>query len=445
MRDIYQNFRDSYSVRAGVVGFLILILLIPLAMVMDVVNDRRNTSQQARHEIMRSWGQPQSFAGPVLVLPYRLVSVSQYGERLESTGAVRLLPRSLDVDVELEPDMLHRGIYDIPVYTARLTIDGTFAPPDVIGLGIDSATIEWERAFVALGVTDAKAIRNTPVFDANGSSTRFESGGQQIAYLPPQIMAEVGAYADVDARDIPLPFTIELDVSGTDSLQFMPMGDSTRIAMRSSWASPSFIGAHLPEERDVTDDGFTASWRISNLGRTLPSRWILDSPQILNTGLNYFGVSLYLPVDLYHTAERAAKYGVLFIGLTFVCYFLFEVIAGLRLHPLQYLLVGFANTLFYLLLLSFAEHVGFGWAYLLSAIASAGLITGYSVSILGERSRALLMFAVLALLYALLYLTLKAESYAMLAGSIVLWAALGLIMYLTRGIDWYRRVDQGAD
>ena len=162
MRDVYQSFRESYSVRAGVIGFLILILLIPLAMVIDVINERRNTSHQARHEIMRSWGQPQSFAGPVLVLPYKLVSVSQYGERLESTGAVRLLPRSLDVDVELEPDMLHRGIYDIPVYTANLTIDGTFAPPDVTGLGIDSATIEWERAFVALGVTDAKAIRNTP-------------------------------------------------------------------------------------------------------------------------------------------------------------------------------------------------------------------------------------------------------------------------------------------
>ncbi len=211
--------------------------------------------------------------------------------------------------------------------------------------------------------------------------------------------------------------------------------------MRSPWPSPGFIGSYLPETREISDKGFTASWRISSLGRSYPSRWTSTETHLANAEQSAFGVNLFVPIGLYQLTTRATKYAILFIGLTFVGYFLFEVMAGLRLHPLQYLLVGFANTLFYLLLLSLAEHIGFGLAYLTSTLASAGLITGYSISVLGTRTRALLMMAILAILYSFLYLILSAESYAMLAGSIGLWATLGLIMYLTRRINWF---DQAA-
>ncbi len=438
MKDIGQNIRQSYSVRAAIVGLLILILLIPLAMVGGVIDDRRNTSTQASHEIMRSWGQAQMIGGPILVIPYKLVTVSQYGERIESEGKLHMLPEAVTMDFELEPKLLERGIYEIPVYTAKADIRGRFPAPDAMGLGIDSAVLDWDRAHVALAINDAKAIRNSPEFTTETGSSRFEAGGSQFGHLPPQIIAPVTRFSDEAARREATPFSIDLEVSGTDSLQLIALAESTQVGVRSSWASPSFIGAHLPEERNVGDDGFSAGWRISNLGRALPSRWTSANPYVGSAQLNAFGVALFMPVSLYHVAERAAKYGILFVGLTFVCYFLFEVIAGLRLHPLQYLLVGFANTLFYLLLLSLAEHIGFGWSYLISAIASSGLITGYSISVLKDRSRALLMLGVLGLLYAFLYLTLKAESYAMLAGSIGLWLILGLIMYLTRRIDWYR-------
>lgn len=439
MKNIVENMRQSYSVRAAIIGFLILILLIPLAMVGGVINDRRAMNDVARHDIMRSWGQAQMLGGPILVIPYKQITVSQYGERLEQEGHLRILPTAVTTDVILEPKMLHRGIHEIPVYTARTTISGEFPAPDAGGLGIDSAILDWSRAYIALAVSDAKAIRNTPEFVSGGERSRFESGGNQFPHLPPQIVAAVDRYAEPAARQEALPFSIELDISGTDSLQFIAMAESTRVNVQSSWVSPSFVGAHLPEQREVGDEGFTSSWRISNLGRTLPSRWTSANPYIGNSHLNAFGVALFMPVSLYHVAERASKYGILFIGLTFVGYFLFEVIAGLRLHPLQYLLVGFANTLFYLLLLSLAEHIGFGWSYLLSAVASSGMITGYSAAVLKTRRRAVLMLAILGLLYAFLYLTLKAESYAMLAGSVGLWVTLGLIMYLTRGIDWYQR------
>ena len=438
MKEIYNNMHRSYAVRAGIIGLLILILLIPLAMVSGVIDERRSINSQAREDIMRSWGQAQMIGGPLMIVPYKLVSVSQYGERLESEGHLRILPDTVTMDFVLEPDTLHRGIHEIPVYTAKAKIAGEFPAPDTKGLGIDSAIFAWDRAYVALPVSDAKAIRNTPEFVTDGERSRFEAGGSQFQNLPPQIVAPLNHYSTELAREQGLAFAIDLDISGTDALHLIAMAESTQVSVQSSWPSPSFLGAHLPEEREVGENGFSASWRISNLGRALPSRWTSADPHIGNSNLNAFGVALFMPVSLYHVAERASKYGVLFIGLTFIVYFLFEVIAGLRLHPLQYLLVGFANTLFYLLLLSLAEHIGFGWSYLISAVASSGLITGYSIAVLQDRSRATLMLAVLGLLYAFLYLTLKAESYAMLAGSIGLWVTLGLIMYLTRGIDWYQ-------
>ncbi len=228
-----------------------------------------------------------------------------------------------------------------------------------------------------------------------------------------------------------------LQLNGADSLRISPLGDTTKVTMNSTWPSPSFVGNYLPEHREVSDSGFSAAWQVSSLGRSLPSQWTGKTAIKGNKQQMSFGVDFYQPVSLYRLSLRAAKCAVLFIGLTFVAYFLFEVMAGLRLHPLQYLLVGFANALFYLLLLSLAEHIGFGWAYLASSGASISLVAGYSVAILGRESRGLLMAIILAGLYSFLYMTLKAETYALLAGALGLWITLAIIMFLTRRIDWY--------
>ena len=232
-------------------------------------------------------------------------------------------------------------------------------------------------------------------------------------------------------------FTLTLNIKGSETLKFLPLGDTTRASMRSSWPSPSFSGSYLPHTRQISDAGFEADWRVSSIGRPMPSHWSKSAPAADVSYSSAFGVDLYMPVSIYRLTVRAAKFGILFVGLTFVAYFMFEVIAKLRLHPLQYLMVGLANVVFYLLLLSFAEHMAFGLAYLISAAASSGLIVGYSRAVLGERQRALLVGAILALLYGFLYLTLSAENFALLAGAIGLWVALALIMYLTRRIDWH--------
>jgi inner membrane protein len=437
MASVISGLRGSSSAKAGVIGLLVLILLIPVGMIRGVINDRHVNSQHSRQEIMRAWGEQQMIGGPILVVPYKLVSVTQYGERLASDGRAYFLPRDLFIDVELVPEIRYRGIHKVPVYTAHARLAGSFDAPTIQGLGVDAAEVDWSRAFLALSITDARPIKNAPEVEINGRRSRFESGGSEIPGIPPQITAPIGELIDDSTRDTDLRFSIELDISGTDRFKVLPFGDETRVNMQSAWPSPSFVGGYLPESREISDEGFSASWRVSSLGRTYPSRWTSANAGVVSSEASAFGVDLFVPIGLYQLTTRATKYTVMFVGLTFVAYFLFEVIAGLRLHPLQYLLVGLANTLFYLLLLSLAEHTGFGLAYLLSALASAGLITGYSLSVLGSRARALLMMLILGILYGVLYLTLRAENYAMLAGSIGLWITLGLIMYLTRRIDWF--------
>lgn len=438
MQQLVSGLRRSSTVKVLGIAFLILLLLIPVAMTREVVNDRMAFSDSARRDIMHSWGQPQIIGGPVLVVPYRVERKVYYEDSTEESGELYLLPTELAVAAELVPEVRSRGIHEVPVYTANNVIRGAFAAPDVSGLGLDNARFDWDRAYFALSVSDAKSVRNSPGIRLGDASSAFEAGGRQIPGFPPQIVAPAGELLAGDTRQSSFEFSIEIDLSGTEKLQYLPLADATSVSLRSTWPSPSFIGGHLPETRQVTDAGFTADWRVSSLGRELPSRWTSVDYVYQHADASSFGVSLFVPIGIYQLTDRATKYAVLFIGLTFVGYFLFEVISRLRLHPLQYLLVGFANTLFYLMLLSFAEHIGFGGAYLVSAIGSTGLIVGYSSSILGGRRRASLIAAILVCLYTFLYLTLIAQDFALLAGTLGLWISLGLVMYLTRRIDWHR-------
>ncbi len=446
MQQIIDGLRRSASTKALVIGALILILLIPVSMIKGVVHDRSYVHDEARADIMRSWGGEQLLTGPILVLPYRVVHINSYGNHIVNTEFAYILPSELDIKVEADPEVLYRGMHKVPIYSANLTITGRFSSPDFSSLAPSAGDVEWQSAFIALSVSDARAIAHSPLIDVGGSASRFKSGGARIlddvaSPIVAAIDSDLGKYREGDA----LTFAFDLQLNGADSLRISPLGDTTKVTMISTWPSPSFVGNYLPEHREVLDSGFSAGWQVSSLGRSLPSQWTGKTAIKGNSHQMSFGVDFYQPVSLYQLSLRAAKYAVLFIGLTFVAYFLFEVLAGLRLHPLQYLLVGFANALFYLLLLSLAEHIGFGWAYLASAGASISLVAGYSVAILGRRSRGLMMAIILAGLYSFLFMTLTAETYALLAGALGLWVALAVIMFLTRRIDWYAQGEPPAN
>ena len=431
------ELRTSVSLKALVIGILILLLLIPVAMIRGVISDREAIGVQARLGVAQSWGGEQLIGGPILVLPYEVVQITEHGGHIRQSGQALILPDSLLVEVVLDTETRHRGLHDVPVYTARTRITATFAAPDPSGLGIEHADVQWDRAVLAMSISDARAARNAPRLSVGDEEARFAPAGMLIEQLPPQLTAPLSFYRSEANRRIPLTVAIGFDVSGTESYRVQPVGSETRVSMRADWPDPSFFGTFLPESHEIGESGFTAEWRTTSLGRALPALWRDGSLQAAAVESPALGVKLFVPIDLYRLTDRATRYAVMFIGLTFVACFLFEVLGGLRLHPLQYLLVGFGNAIFYLLLLSFAEHIGFGASYLVSAAASAGLIAGYSLFILGGRKSALLVLGILSLLYALLYLALQAETYAMLAGAVGLWCALALIMYLTRRIDWY--------
>ena len=444
MKALSAYVRHSVSVKAATIAVLVLILLIPIGMIENVIQDRTQVGAFAEADIMRSWGGAQVVAGPILVLPYRTEQLSSYGVKSLSTGRAYVLPGQLGISADIVPDERYRGIHKVPVYTANVRLSGRFGKPDLDGLGISSDHIEWDRAYFALAVEDARAITRPPEIDIADRSIRFVLAQRQISGMPAQIAAPAkDLFGDV-GDDTVMSFDLKLSLKGTKDLQFLPFGDTTTVTMTSAWPSPSFFGSHLPMERTVDDTGFSARWQISSLGRALPSSWVDGADEQASARHSAFGVGLYTPIGLYQLSLRATKYAALFVVLSFAAYFLFEVIAGLRLHPLQYLLVGFANTLFFLLLLSLAEHIGFGWAYLVSAIASSGLISAYSVAVLEQRRRAAIVAVVLGLLYGFLYMTLRAETYAMLVGSVFLWASLGSIMYMTRRVDWYGREEVNA-
>ncbi|MEM7804463.1 MAG: cell envelope integrity protein CreD [Pseudomonadota bacterium] len=444
MQTILSRLGRSAAIKGLTIAGLILMLLIPLGMIKGTINDRNQVNQSAQQDIQRTWGQSQLVAGPILVLPYDTVRVNGRGEQFTDRTEMYVLPATLNLEASVESETRYRGIHKVPVYAADIRLHGQFGALDAETLGIDDASVHWDEASLVVGISDGRAISETPSAVLNGESIKFGPGGVLIEGLPPQIQAPLPDADSVDPGEA-LAFEISLSVKGSNSLSFLPLGDTTWASIESAWPSPSFAGNYLPIDREISDDGFSARWQVSSIGRALPSRWAKGSNAAASAHSAVFGVDLYLPISVYRLTLRAATYGVLFVALTFVSYFLFEVIAGLRLHPLQYLMVGLANLIFFLLLTSLAEHIGFGWSYILSACASSGLIVSYSASILGQRSRAGVIAGVLLVLYCFLYMTLKAATYALLAGSIGLWVALALVMYLTRRIDWYELSNEADD
>jgi inner membrane protein len=437
MGEILARLRASVTIKLLYVGFLVLLLLIPMGMIQGVVQERQHLHASAKKDIMEAWGRQQCLGGPILTLPYRSTTVDAKGNKRVHTTQAHFLPQRLSIRGRLDTQMRHRGIYEVPVYTASLQVAGRFDVPDIAALGIDARDVDWDHAYLSVALADARGIKEPIELRSDMGEGTFEPGGVKVKGFHPQVVVPIPALV-ADGEPVAFDFAFELKLNGTETLDFLPLGDRTEVQLSSAWPSPSFFGAYLPDQHDIDASGFTAQWKVLHLGRNYPTQW--RAGEVLENQISgsAFGVNLLVPVGTYQKSTRAAKYAVLFIGLTFLGYLMFEVFASLRLHPFQYLLVGFANCLFYLLLLSLSEHTSFGLAYTVSAAASTALVVGYSMSILEARHRALTMLGVLTGLYTFLYVTLRAEDYAMLIGALALFVILAVIMYLTRRIDWYR-------
>ena len=442
--------RQSTIIKLLGVGALVLVLLIPLAMITSVLSDRLMRRNEAVADITASWGKEQNVIGPVLGIPfqYKFKAVKETPgpdgklERREveetAIGAAYFLPQLLKIDGDVQTQTLHRGIYNAAVFRAQVTLSGKFASPDFGPLKIDTKDVQWKDAFVTIAVNDLRGTREGLVLDWGGTKRPMLPGSQVPGYT-------TGATASLGDKPIAneISFSIPLDFNGSDGVFFAPFGVQNEATLKSNWPDPAFRGSFLPAERLVRPDGFNATWRVSYYGRDYPQQWTSrggnERFNVLSVTNSRFGANFLSILDAYRYVERSIKYGVLFLVLVFTTFFLFEVTARQKIHPFQYLMVGAALCLFYLLLLSISEFIGFSSAYLTAAVASIVLITWYCNFFLGGGARTLMIGAGLAGVYTFLYITLRQQDYALLMGAIALFIVLAIVMYVTRRVDWYAR------
>jgi inner membrane protein len=350
------------------------------------------------------------------------------------------LPDALEVSAALDEQKLHRGIYETVVYAADIGIVGSFSKPEFSKWSVAEEQILWDQARLMMEVSDARGFRDSVEVAWAGEAHAFEPGERTLPG------ARQGLQTGLTAEDLEgetFPFEMQFELKGSSNIRFAPLGRRTETRITGSWPSPSFQGAWLPDQRETTDEAFSATWAIPFLGRSFPQSWV---GQLENTPfVSQFGVDLLTPVDAYRQTERSLKYELLFLALTFAPLWLFEVLAGIRLHFIQYGLIGAAVCLFYLLELSLAEQIGFQGAYALAASMIAGLVTSYAWSILGSVSRAAAMGGVISGLYAFLYVLISLEDLALLVGSMALFLVLAALMYATRRVNWFHMGTASAE
>jgi inner membrane protein len=417
------------TLRFALIGAIVLAMLIPLALVDGVTEERQSYFDATLADIANSWGRVQRLAGPFLVVPevHRQRVRGEDGEMIwrEQTFQRVYLPSRLKIAVDVTHQYRHRSIYEIPVYAARLRVAGEFPAP--ASAAHENVTVRLDAARVVVGVSHVQAIGAAGPLGIGGRSVAFRSGSLE-GWLGDGVHAPVGELAEPNA-----PFEFELDIRGTEQLSFIPLGGQTEVTMSSSWPHPSFSGSYLPEAYDVRDDGFTASWRIPELARTLPSSWRTDQRQVELTS-GYADIRLFQPVTQYVIVHRAIKYGVLFIVLTFLAFVCFELRTTLRFHPVQYGVVGCALVLFYLALLSLSEHLAFGVSYLVATAVLVTVTSWYVWAMTRAAGMTAWMSLILSALYGSLYVLLQLEAFALLVGTAVLFAGLVALMASTRSL-----------
>lgn len=419
-----------------------LALTVPLFSVWLLVYDRQSQQQEATNSITAGWGAAQVMSGPVLVIPYRTPASGSPADSGASSATRELViaPESAAIATEVRPQVRKRSMYEAVIYDALNSGHARFTlPPDLARSGVGIAQMDFGSAELRFSVSDPRGLGADAQVKLGATPLRLEPGGG-------------GFLAPVDATNIqsgPLDVDFTYGLRGNQSLGLSPQSADTRWTVHSSWPSPSFAGDFLPDARQVTTNGFTATYRIGNLalGHSLVSTGYgvdlqpsVTAKQARNSTADETPagaqINLIQPVDLYSQVNRATKYGFLFIGFTFLALLMFDIIGGVHVSAVEYLQMGAALILFFVLLLAFAEVIGFTAAYLLASAAIAGLNTAYSAAVLGSWRRAGFIGALLACLYAVLYVLLSLEAYALLIGSLLLFAALAAVMYTTRRIDW---------
>ena len=425
--------RNRYTIKGAIVGFLILIMLIPSAFIMNLVDERSDRQQEVAREVSSKWAGAQTITGPLLVIPYTESVKDKDGKVTLFEKFAYFLPEHLTINGKLQPEIRHRSIFNIAVYKSDITIQGDFAALNIDKLNIAKADLHADRAFICMGIDDFRGIEEQLNIQWNDSSYTFNAG------LPDNTIITNGVNTGINLTEEAITktnsFIIQLRIRGSERLAFTPVGKTTKVHFSSPWTNPSFDGSFLPlTTPDVTENGFTADWKIQHLNRNYPQSWKDGKYDIAASD---FGITLLQPVDSYSKTMRSVKYSILFIALTFGLYFFVEILQKTAVHPVQYVLIGLALSIFYTLLLSISEYVRFNIAYAIATTATVLLITLYTKSLFSKWKIALLFGGLLAMLYSFIFILIQLQDGALLFGSIGLFILISIIMYYSKKIDWY--------
>jgi inner membrane protein len=439
--------RFPLLVRTAVVAGIALAILVPVGMIQGKINERRARALEVERSFAAETSGPQVLAGPFLALTCeetyveertihkeegKPLTVRETRHRPCPTGL--FAPKSFAAQGTLPVEQRYRGIFPIRLYRAALEISGDFEWP-AAPASTDERKREWKNAYLVIAISDVRGIKDVSGLQVAGAPREFASGAIHPG-LPSGLNVNLGSYGAVKAAT-PTPYRFRLELAGTGRLDIAPVGNSSSIAIRSEWPHPSFVGAFSPDEREISPQGFSARWQVTHHATGGNSFWrehangdrLFGNPRLL-------GVALVEPVNAYSLAYRATEYGFLFVLLTFASLLLVEVTWGVKLHPVQYLLVGLALAVFFLLLLALSEHFAFWQAYLCGAAACVALLTFYLRHPLASWARTSVFAAMFTALYGSLYVLLQSEDHALLLGSLLVFAALAAVMVLTRRLDW---------
>lgn len=431
-----KNLKTSIIFKVGIIVIIVLLLLIPTSMVENLIMERENIQIGAISEVSEKWGESQTITGPFISIPYdKYVKQSSKNDSVEKLVKLKrwfhFLPNILTINSNIIPEKRERGIYEIVVYESTINISGVFDPLDFGKYDINPIDIHFDKATLNIGVSDLKGIEEQIELEWMDDKVFFNPGTSTRDLVRSGINCPVNIAGHDSAA---FNFSLDIDLKGSQFLYFVPVGKTTDVSLSSAWTNPSFGGEFLPDSRDVKNDGFKAAWNILHLNRNYPQSWSDSDHSVSNSS---FGVNLLLPVDRYRKSMRVIKYSILFLAFTFLVFFFVEVMNKVFIHPIQYILVGFAIVAFYSLLLAFSEHISFNLSYLISALLTLALITAYVLAILKSKKVAWLILGILTILYGFIFTIIQLQDYALLIGSIGIFIILALVMYYSRKIDWY--------
>jgi len=418
--------KDSVALRILLIAAIIILLLIPLLMIQSLITDRQQYRFEAIHEISKSWAGAQTIAGPMITETTKKEKENKEGKKYFVTRSYHYLPEDLKMDMEIIPEKRYKGIYEVMLYKSKIKISGNFNLEKLVKQFADK---KIEQSYISFNISDLRGIQKDARLQLNGKSYNLISGLKNKIF-------KSGFYSDFKLNDKNLlqNFEIELELNGMENMDFIPLGKFTEVNISSPWNNPSFAGAFLPTTREITEDGFVAQWRINHFNRSYPQEW---ESKTYDTFTSAFGVKLLVPVDEYQKTMRTSKYGLMIVVLTFLSFFMIELFSKKVIHPIQYLLVGFALLIFYSILLAISEYLLFQYSYLISSLLIIVLIGFYVKSIYKSRQIASIITGMLFMFYGFMYVILQLQDYSLLLGNIALFIILAAIMFFTRKINWF--------